>query len=58
MKEKLAVLSQENDDMASPRMPCKRRSSTMNDAVLSMSTSMLLDATPDEPLASNGKYQH
>ncbi|XP_071798925.1 protein ECT2-like [Asterias amurensis] len=53
LKEKLAVLSQENDDMASPRMPCKRRSSTMNDAVLSMSTSMLLDATPDEPLASN-----
>ncbi|XP_022098002.1 protein ECT2-like [Acanthaster planci] len=57
LKESLAALSQENDDLASPRMPSKRRSSTLHvhdpSTVMSMSASSLLDATPDESLAGN-----
>ena len=59
LKESLAALSQENDDIASPRMPSKRRSSTIHvpdaNTVMSMSASSLLDATPDESLAGNGE---
>ena len=58
LKDSLAALSQQNDEMESPRMPCKRRSSNMHDAItaMSMSASSLLDATPDETLTANGKY--